>query len=68
MAVAAGAWDNVRRLIETGAHGGPASRAHRAAVAADTLGERWREAVTPALMGLVVFAATVALAFAPLVD
>ncbi|HAX81560.1 MAG TPA: hypothetical protein DCY40_03195, partial [Actinobacteria bacterium] len=68
LVVAAGSWENVRRLIETGAYGGATSRAHRAVVAADTLGERWREVVAPAVMALVVFAAAVAAAFAPLLD
>ena len=68
MVVAAGSWENVRRLIETGAYGGATSRAHRAVVAADTVGERWREAAAPAVMALVVYAAAVAVAFAPLLD
>lgn len=66
LVVAAGSWENVRRLIETGAYGGATSRAHRAVVAADTLGERWREVMAPAVMALVVFAAAAAAAFAPL--
>jgi hypothetical protein len=37
-------------------------------VAADTVGERWREAAAPAVMALVVYAAAVAVAFAPLLD
>ena len=58
----------MRRLVETGAYGGRGSRAHRAVVAADSLGERWREAVVPTLTSLLLLAAATAVAFAPVLD
>ncbi len=64
--VAAGSWENVRRLIEAGAYGGLGSRAHRAVVAADTIGARWRAVIVPGLVGIVVaVAALVALFVTP---
>lgn len=63
--VAAGSWENVRRLVETGAYGGPGSRAHRATVVADSIGEVIRSAVVPAVIALVLATAFVAVALAP---
>jgi K(+)-stimulated pyrophosphate-energized sodium pump len=62
--VAGGAWENVRRLIETGAYGGLGSRAHRAVVAADAVGESLRSSMVTAVVALLVTTAAVALAFA----
>jgi len=62
--VAGGAWENVRRLIETGAYGGVGSRAHRAVVAADAVGESLRSSMVTAVVALLVTTAAVALAFA----
>lgn len=62
--VAGGAWENVRRLIETGAYGGIGSRAHRAVVAADAVGESLRSSMVTAVVALLVTTAAVALAFA----
>jgi len=62
--VAGGAWENVRRLIETGAYGGPGSRAHRAVLAADAVGESLRSLMVSAVIALLVTTAAVALAFA----
>jgi K(+)-stimulated pyrophosphate-energized sodium pump len=64
--VAAGSWQNVRRLIEAGAYGGVGSRAHRAVVAADAVGSRWRGVIVPGLISaLLSLAALVALFSAP---
>ena len=64
LVVAGGAWENVRRLIETGAYGGVGSRAHRAVVAADTIGESLRVTAVTTVVALLVTTAAVALAFA----
>ncbi len=66
LVIASGAWDNTRRLIEAGAYGGTGSRAHRAIVAADTIGVRWRDAVAPSVVVLLLVAAVTAIAFASL--
>lgn len=60
--IASGSWENVRRLIEAGAYGGSGSRAHRAIVAADAVGARWRAVIVPGLVSVMVaVAALVAL-------
>ena len=64
LVISGGAWDNARRLIEAGAYGGAGSKAHRAVVAADTVGEPFREVAGPALMTLLVVMAVVGVAFA----
>jgi K(+)-stimulated pyrophosphate-energized sodium pump len=64
LVVASGAWENVRRLIEAGAYGGVGSRAHRAVVAADTVGESLQASVVTTVVALLVTTAAVALAFA----
>ncbi len=61
--VAAGSWENVRRLIEAGAYGGVGSRAHRAVVAADTVGSRWRGVIVPGLVAVVVAVASLVALF-----
>lgn len=61
--IAAGSWENARRLIETGAYGGPGSRAHRALVAADTVGEPFREFAAPAVVSVLMVMAATAVAF-----
>ncbi len=64
LVIAGGAWDNARRVVETGAYGGPGSRAHRALVAADSIGEPFREIAGPTIVLLLALISAAALAFA----
>jgi K(+)-stimulated pyrophosphate-energized sodium pump len=61
-----GAWDNAKRLIETGAFGGRGSEAHMSAMTGDTVGDSFKDACGPALTVLIKTSAVVALVFAPL--
>ena len=66
MANAGGAWDNAKKLIETGAHGGERSVAHMASVVGDTVGDPLKDTSGPTLNILVELVAAVSLAFVPL--
>jgi K(+)-stimulated pyrophosphate-energized sodium pump len=66
MANAGGAWDNAKKLIEAGAHGGERSPAHLASIVGDTVGDPLKDTCGPALDILVVLVAAVSLAFVPL--
>jgi K(+)-stimulated pyrophosphate-energized sodium pump len=61
-----GAWDNAKKLIETGAFGGKQSEAHKAAVVGDGVGDPLKDTAGPSLHVLVKLLATVALVAAPL--
>ena len=66
LANSGGAWDNAKKYIETGAHGGKGSDAHAAAVTGDTVGDPCKDTSGPSLNILLKLMAIVSLVFAPL--
>ena len=66
MANAGGAWDNAKKYIEAGAHGGKGTDAHAAAVVGDTVGDPFKDTSGPALNILLKLMAIVAVVFGPL--
>ena len=66
MANAGGAWDNAKKYIESGQHGGKNSEAHRAAVVGDTVGDPFKDTSGPSLNILLKLMAIVAVVFGPL--
>ncbi len=61
-----GAWDNAKKYIESGVHGGKKSFAHQAAVTGDTVGDPFKDTAGPSLHVLIKLFATLSLALAPL--
>ena len=65
MANAGGAWDNAKKYIESGAHGGKGSDPHKAAVVGDTVGDPFKDTSGPSLNILIKLMAVVSLVLAP---
>ena len=59
-----GAWDNAKKYIEDGHHGGKGSPAHAAAVVGDTVGDPFKDTAGPSLHVLVKLLSTISLVFA----
>ena len=63
MANAGGAWDNAKKYVELGNHGGKGSEAHEAAVVGDTVGDPFKDTSGPSLNILIKLMAMVSLVF-----
>ena len=67
MSNAGGAWDNAKKYIEEGNHGGKGSTAHKAAVVGDTVGDPFKDTSGPSINILIKLCSTVSIVFAGLI-
>lgn len=67
MSNAGGAWDNAKKYIESGAHGGKGSNQHKAAVVGDTVGDPFKDTSGPAINILIKLTSMVSIVFAGLI-
>ncbi len=67
MANSGGLWDNAKKLIESGVHGGKGSDAHKAAVVGDTVGDPFKDTAGPSLNTMITVMSLVASLFAVLI-
>ncbi|MDD4017237.1 MAG: sodium-translocating pyrophosphatase [Kiritimatiellae bacterium] len=67
MSNAGGLWDNGKKFIEAGHHGGPGSDAHKAAVVGDTVGDPFKDTAGPSINTLITVMSLVSSLFAPVI-
>ena len=67
MSNAGGAWDNAKKYIESGHHGGKGSECHKAAVIGDTVGDPFKDTAGPSLNILIKLVSTVSIVFSGLI-
>ena len=67
MSNAGGAWDNAKKYIESGHHGGKGSEQHKSAVVGDTVGDPFKDTAGPALNILIKLCSTVSIVFSGLI-
>ena len=61
-----GAWDNAKKYVETGQHGGKGSEAHKASVTGDTVGDPFKDTAGPSIHILIKLYSTITLVLVPL--
>lgn len=61
-----GAWDNAKKLVETGMHGGKNSETHKAAITGDTVGDPFKDTAGPSIHILIKLVSTITLVLVPL--
>ncbi len=67
MSNAGGLWDNGKKYVEAGHHGGPGSEAHKAAVVGDTVGDPFKDTAGPSINTLITVMSLVSSLFAPVI-
>ena len=60
-----GAWDNAKKYVETGMHGGKGSEAHKASVTGDTVGDPFKDTAGPSIHILIKLFSTISLVMVP---